>query len=238
MDCFSLRRRRNSSALAPAAPGDSLAYEHEVPKLKQAVSESGRAKLARLARESEPAILPQAVSEIPWGHNIVLLQKLKDPAIRLWYARQTVENGWSRAMLTHWIESGLRERQGKAITNFKATLPAPQSDLAAEVVRDPYNFDFLTLRADAAERDLERGLIDHGRAADVHAVAGQDAFQTIAWKVVGVPACRHLGPKPGTGKAAFAGRGRILRHHDLAIAFPRAGVDGTDVLAGEDRAGR
>ncbi len=111
----------------------------------------------------EPGILPQAVSEIPWGHNIVLLQKLKDPAVRLWYARQTVENGWSRAMLTHWIESGLQERQGKAVTNFKAALPAPQSDLAAEAVRDPYNFDFLTLRTDAAERDLEHGLIDHIR---------------------------------------------------------------------------
>ena len=140
-----------------------LAYEHETSKLKQAVSESGQAKLAQLARKSEPAILPQAVSEIPWGHNIVLLQKLKDPVARLWYARQTVENGWSRAMLTHWIESGLHERQGKAVTNFKDALPAPQSDLAAEIVRDPYSFDFLTLRADAAERDLERGLLDHIR---------------------------------------------------------------------------
>lgn len=140
-----------------------LAYEPEDRKLKQPVSESGKAELAQAARESEPGVLPQAVSEIPWGHNIVLLQKLKDPAQRLWYARQTVANGWSRAMLTHWIESDLHARQGKAVTNFKAALPAPQSDLAAEVVRDPYNFDFLTLRADAAERDLERGLLDHIR---------------------------------------------------------------------------
>lgn len=140
-----------------------LAYEPEGRKLKQPVSESGKAARAHAAQELEPGILPQAVSEIPWGHNIVLLQKLKDPAVRLWYARQTVENGWSRAMLTHWIESGLQERQGKAVTNFKAALPTPQSDLAAEVVRDPYNFDFLTLRTDAAERDLEHGLIDHIR---------------------------------------------------------------------------
>jgi predicted nuclease of restriction endonuclease-like (RecB) superfamily len=118
-----------------------------MPILQQPVGELGT------------AILKHPVAEIPWGHNIVLLQKLKDPAHRLWYARQTVANGWSRAMLTHWIESGLHERQGKAITNFKDVLPAPQSDLAAEIVRDPYNFDFLTLRADAAERDLERGLI-------------------------------------------------------------------------------
>jgi len=113
--------------------------------------------------ELNDAILQHPVAEIPWGHNIVLLQKLKDPAARLWYARQTVENGWSRAMLTHWIESDLYARQGKAITNFKATLPAPQSDLAAEIVRDPYNFDFLTLRTDAVERDIERGLLDHIR---------------------------------------------------------------------------
>jgi predicted nuclease of restriction endonuclease-like (RecB) superfamily len=140
-----------------------LAYEPDGRKLKQPVSESGKAEREQVARESEPGNLPQAVSEIPWGHNIVLLQKLKDPAVRLWYAQQTVENGWSRAMLTHWIESDLHARQGKAVTNFKAALPAPQSDLAAEVVRDPYNFDFLTLRTDAAERDLERGLIDHIR---------------------------------------------------------------------------
>lgn len=108
-------------------------------------------------------IVQQLVAQIPWGHNIVLLQKLKDSAVRLWYARQTIANGWSRAMLTHWIESGQHERQGKAVTNFRAVLPAPQSDLAAEIIRDPYNFDFLTLRTESAERDLERGLLDHIR---------------------------------------------------------------------------
>jgi predicted nuclease of restriction endonuclease-like (RecB) superfamily len=140
-----------------------LAYELEARKLQHPVAESDRRKLARPARESSSIILPQPVAEIPWGHNIVLLEKLKDSAVRLWYARQALANGWSRAMLTHWIESGLHARQGKAVTNFKVALPAPQSDLAAEVVRDPYNFDFLTLRADAAERDLERGLLDHIR---------------------------------------------------------------------------
>jgi predicted nuclease of restriction endonuclease-like (RecB) superfamily len=107
--------------------------------------------------------LPQAATEIPWGHNVVLVEKLKDPAARFWYAQQTIANGWSRAMLVHWIESDLFARQGKAVTNFPATLPPPQSDLAAEVVKDPYNFDFLTLAQDAAERDLERGLLDHIR---------------------------------------------------------------------------
>lgn len=106
---------------------------------------------------------PQSVTAIPWGHNVVLIERIEDPVQRLWYAQQTIQHGWSRAVLVHWIESGLYQRQGRAITNFKATLPAPQSDLATEIVRDPYNFDFLTLHTDAAERDLERGLLDHIR---------------------------------------------------------------------------
>lgn len=105
--------------------------------------------------------LKQPVSEIPWGHNLVLLQKLKDTDQRLWYARQAVTHGWSRSMLVHWIESDLYARQGKAITNFKATLPPHQSDLVHQVLKDPYNFDFLTLHAGAQERELEEGLIEH-----------------------------------------------------------------------------
>lgn len=124
--------------------------------------------LAQAARESAvpdaaSSILPQPVAEIPWGHNVVLMEKLKEPYRRLWYAQQTVVNGWSRSMLLHWIESDLYARQGKAVTNFKATLPPPQSDLANQVIRDPYSFEFLDLRADAAERELERGLLAHIR---------------------------------------------------------------------------
>lgn len=138
-----------------------LAWTEEV--LAQPARESDRKVPPQLVAEMDGRNLPQPVAEIPWGHNVWLMEKVKEPAVRLWYARQTVANGWSRAMLTHWIESDLHVRQGRAITNFKVALPAPQSDLAAEVVRDPYNFDFLTLRTDAAERDLERGLLDHIR---------------------------------------------------------------------------
>ncbi len=106
---------------------------------------------------------PQPVAEIPWGHNVVLVQQLKDPSERLWYAQQTIANGWSRPMLVQWIESDLYARQGQAVTNFETTLPAPHSDLANQLVKDPYNFDFLTLRTDAAERELEQGLLDHIR---------------------------------------------------------------------------
>ena len=111
----------------------------------------------------EEAIVQQAAAQIPWFHNCVLLDKVKVADQRLWYVEQTVENGWSRAVLVHQIESSLYERQGKAISNFQATLPAPQSDLAEQIVKDPYNFDFLTLGADAKERHLQQGLIEHIR---------------------------------------------------------------------------
>ena len=120
--------------------------------------------LAQAVRELDGQSLPQAVAQIPWGHNLALLEKIKDPMQRLWYAQQTTEHGWSRAVLVHQIESDLFARQGSATTNFASTLPTPQSDLAAEVVKDPYVFGFLgDLAADISERQLERKLIDHIR---------------------------------------------------------------------------
>src|SRR5438876_9525908 len=77
--------------------------------------------------------------------------------------QQTIENGWSRNILIHQIESNLFNRKGQAITNFNRTLPAPQSELAQQILKDPYNFDFLTLGPEAHERDLERGLLEHIR---------------------------------------------------------------------------
>jgi predicted nuclease of restriction endonuclease-like (RecB) superfamily len=105
----------------------------------------------------------QVAAQIPWFHNCVLLDQVKNPGEREWYIRQTIENGWSRNVLVHQIESGLYLRQGKALTNFTRTLPAPQSELAQQIVKDPYNFDFLTLSREAQERELERGLLDHIR---------------------------------------------------------------------------
>jgi predicted nuclease of restriction endonuclease-like (RecB) superfamily len=87
-------------------------------------------------------IVQQLVAQLPWGHNVKLIEALKSPEERLWYARQAVEHGWSRNVLAHQIESGLYRRQGKALTNFARTLPAPQSDLAQELIKDPYSFDF------------------------------------------------------------------------------------------------
>ena len=91
----------------------------------------------------------------------MLTQKVKQLGTRLWYARAALENGWSRSMLVIQIESRLHERQGRAITNFSATLPAPQSDLAHQTLKDPYVFDFLTMDVAARERDLELGLLNH-----------------------------------------------------------------------------
>jgi len=120
-------------------------------------------KYMRLIAEAYPdeQLVPQAVAEIPWGHNIALIEKVKDSEQRLWYIQQTIEHGWSRAVLIHQIESDLFERQGKALTNFERALPAPQSDLARELVKDPYNLDFLGLTEDISERELEHSLLDH-----------------------------------------------------------------------------
>jgi predicted nuclease of restriction endonuclease-like (RecB) superfamily len=104
---------------------------------------------------------PQEVLALPWSHNLLLLQKIKDPATRLWYAAQVLQNGWSRNILTAQIESAAHQRHGKAVTNFKQTLPDPQSDLAQQIVKDPYHFGFLTLGLQARERDLELALMEH-----------------------------------------------------------------------------
>ena len=111
----------------------------------------------------EESIVQQAAAQIPWFHNCTLLDKVKDPLERLWYTQQTIENGWSRNVLILQIESRLYQRQGKPIPSFQAALPQPQADLAQQILKDPYNFDFLTLDNDARERDIERGLLDHLR---------------------------------------------------------------------------
>ena len=137
------------------------AYIGESGISAQAVPKSRRRNSAQPVPEMGGASPPVPVAEIPWGHNVVLLFKLKDSVQRLWYARKTVENGWSRAVLVHQIESSLYARQGAAITNFERTLPPPQSDLARQVLKDPYVFDFLALRQDVTERDIECALADH-----------------------------------------------------------------------------
>lgn len=102
----------------------------------------------------------QVAAQIPWFHNCTILDKVQDEEQRKWYTLASIENGWSRAVLVHQIESDLYGRQGKALTNFTATLPAPQSDLAQQIIKDPYNFEFLGIGPDISERQLELSLID------------------------------------------------------------------------------
>lgn len=110
------------------------------------------------------AIVQEPLAQLTWYHNITLLEKLAEAEQRLWYAQRAVEAGWSRNVLVHQIESGLYHCQGRALTNFAQTLPPAQSDLALHMLKDPYNFDFLSLGEAARERDLERGLLAHLQA--------------------------------------------------------------------------
>jgi predicted nuclease of restriction endonuclease-like (RecB) superfamily len=109
----------------------------------------------------DPEFGQQPVGQIPWGHNVMLLTKLKDPSARIAHAAAILEYGWSRAVLEHHIELRTVERQGKAITNFAERLPKPQSDLARESLKDPYRFDFLGLGEEAGEALLEGALVQH-----------------------------------------------------------------------------
>ena len=101
------------------------------------------------------------VAQIPWAHNVAILDRVKSPEERLFYAQKTLENNWSRNVLVHQIASGLYHRQGKAVSNFVKTMPEFQSDLANEMLKDPYKFDFLNLSEQYFEKDLENALVNH-----------------------------------------------------------------------------
>jgi predicted nuclease of restriction endonuclease-like (RecB) superfamily len=116
---------------------------------------------AQLSPAAPISILQQLAAKLPWFHHVILLEKVKDRATRIWYMQRAIEHGWSRAVLTVQIETQAHRRMGKALTNFAQTLPPPQSDLAQQVLKDPYTFGFLTLSAAARERELEQGLTEH-----------------------------------------------------------------------------
>ena len=106
-------------------------------------------------------VVQQVVAQIPWGHNIALLEKVLGAGERLWYATRTQEAGWSRSVLTRQIESKAHQREGSAITNFPQTLTPADSDLATQTFKDPYLFDFLGTAEPRTERELEQRLVDH-----------------------------------------------------------------------------
>ena len=117
--------------------------------------------LAFVEAYPERSFVQQSAARIPWFHNCVILEKVKSFANRAFYIQKTLENGWSRDVLIHQIEMKLHNRAGKALTNFPQTLPAPQSDLAQQVIKDPYAFDFLGTREKISERELETFLLTH-----------------------------------------------------------------------------
>jgi predicted nuclease of restriction endonuclease-like (RecB) superfamily len=108
-------------------------------------------------------IVQQLVAQLPWGHNTVLMDRLSNDLDRQWYAQKSIENGWSRNVLVMQIESDLKGRSVEAekTHNFAQTLPAPQSDLAHNTLKDPYIFDFLSIGQEAHEREIEKSLVDH-----------------------------------------------------------------------------
>lgn len=114
-----------------------------------------------MTAQPDAAIVQQAVGQLPWGHNLVLLTRLKDAPQRLAYAQSAINHGWSRNMLNIHIENRLLERSGTAVTNFDVSLPKAQSDLDRESLKDPYRFDFLGLHDEAQERDIEHTLVKH-----------------------------------------------------------------------------
>ncbi|WP_346730613.1 PDDEXK nuclease domain-containing protein [Caballeronia sp. dw_19] len=140
---------------------------------------------------TDAEFVQRVVAQLPWGHNVSLLDTVKATEKRAWYAEQAIEHGWSRAVLVHQIEGDLFARQGSALTNFSRTLPAGQSELAQQLLKDPYTFDFLALGPDMLERDLERGLIDHLRSlilelakasrSSVASTILKSAARTITW---------------------------------------------------------
>jgi predicted nuclease of restriction endonuclease-like (RecB) superfamily len=107
------------------------------------------------------AIMQRIVAQLPWGSNLALIDKLQDTDARLWYARKTIENGWSRDILSLQIEGALYKRQGKAVHNFAAVLPPSDSDMAAQAFKDPYLFDFLGTADPRREHQVELALTDH-----------------------------------------------------------------------------
>lgn len=120
-------------------------------------------KYMRAFAEAWPdeSFVQAVLAQLPWYHHLALLDKLPGPEPRKWYVAKAIEHNWSRNVLVMQIESRLLERSGQAVTNFSATLPAPQSDLARESIKDPYRFDFLGLTDEAQEREIEGALVRH-----------------------------------------------------------------------------
>lgn len=139
----------------------SADLREDIPDMQGLSARNLKYMRAFAAAWPDPAIVQRLAAQIPWFHNCILLDKLAESKVREWYIRATIENGWSRNILAMQIEARLHERQGKAITNFPATLPPADSDMASQVFKDPYLFDFLGTADPRREREVEQGLVEH-----------------------------------------------------------------------------
>ncbi|HET6383646.1 MAG TPA: PDDEXK nuclease domain-containing protein [Armatimonadota bacterium] len=157
-----LQRQRAQGWGAKVIERLSIDLRHEFPDIK-GFSPRNLVYMQTFASAYADEFTQQVAAQIPWFHNCAILDKVSDQSEREWYIRATIEHGWSRNVLVHQIGSKLYARQGKAITNFERALPAPQSDLAHQLLKDPYNFEFLAFQQDVEERALEKGLLDHIR---------------------------------------------------------------------------
>lgn len=133
-------------------------YAPAVEKVPQVADDLGNRNLPQPVEDFNKELL----FSIPWGHHRFIIDKCKGNVSKaIFFVRKTLENNWSRNVLLNWLDTGLYEREGKAVSNFKNTLPAPQSDLAQQITKDPYSFDFIALREDYDERDLEDALVSN-----------------------------------------------------------------------------
>src|SRR3989338_5042499 len=162
----------------------------------------------------------QLVRQLPWGHNLVIIHKIKDPSEAIFYLTETIRNNWSRNVLIHQIESGLYSRKGKVLHNLEVTLPAPQSDLARQTLKDPYIFDFLSLGEEAQEREIEKELTKHITkfllelgagfsfvGSQYHLeVSGQDYYIDLLFYHLGLRCYVIIELKAGDFKPEYAGK--------------------------------
>ena len=136
-----------------------------VPDVSNGICEQAARKLEIVANDDTTSniicSIPEEIFRIPWWHHIILMRKCKTPQEALFYVHKTIEGNWSRSVLLNMLDTGLYEANGQAISNFSSTLPVPQGELARETLKDPYVFDFLTMRESYNERELENALTDN-----------------------------------------------------------------------------
>lgn len=156
-----LERQKGAGWGAKVIDRLSADLRDEFPDMKGFSPRNLKYMRAFAAAWPEREFVQQLAAQIPWSHNCVLLDRIAEPITRSWYIRQVLEHGWSRSILALQIEGRAHERHGKAITNFKATLPPTDSDLAEQVFKDPYLFDFLGTADPRREREVEKALVDH-----------------------------------------------------------------------------